>query len=472
MFKGKWKISTMLLLSLIIHLAVPHIVFAQIHTLLETKTEKMLLTDGIEIPTIPSNDPIEIPSDPIEIPKVEIPNDPIEIPKAEIPKAPVQESTSFIEQLLEWLGKQLSLILTMLCLGLALFFLSANPILGTSIMIGMAFGGLGAWMADEDVSGIAQAALIGGIAGLVGLGAGALAFRLIGGRIATMAHPWLGKWLPFIGSGGAAGVADSVSFDYMRDGKVDWKKAGLAGLLSVVIGFAGLGIVQYGGKFIAPTIVSKINDIPLTTVSVFKDGTASAPKTIGDTSFGAWLQKFSSNGESTGIGEAGKIIGKIVKEKDKTTYTNPAGNELIWVDQHPKNINRDIDNALKSSNVGKATEAKVADFVRKEKDVIGFGLRIEWPNGKTAGDLDVVTKDEIIEVKASISAFKRKPDQFDKFTNVNNTDFFNSEQKKVILYVDKPLTNLHPNDQKILETIKSKGVTIVNSLDELKEVLK
>ncbi|AUS10519.1 hypothetical protein C1X05_15200 [Laceyella sacchari] len=97
---------------------------------------------------------------------------------------------------------------------------------------------------------------------------------------------------------------------------------------------------------------------------------------------------------------------------------------------------------------------------------------MEWPNGKTAGDLDVVTKDEIIEVKASISAFKRKPDQFDKFTNVNNTDFFNSEQKKVILYVDKPLTNLHPNDQKILETIKSKGVTIVNSLDELKEVLK
>ncbi|MGX9708464.1 ParB/Srx family N-terminal domain-containing protein [Laceyella tengchongensis] len=127
---------------------------------------------------------------------------------------------------------------------------------------------------------------------MIGLGAGALAFRLIGERLATMAPPWLGKWLPFVGSGGVAGVADSASFDYMRDGKVDWKKAGLAGILSVAIGFAGLGVAQYGGKLIGPAVVSKINDIPLTAVSVFKDGTTSAPKTVGDTPFGAWLQKF------------------------------------------------------------------------------------------------------------------------------------------------------------------------------------
>ncbi|MRG27245.1 hypothetical protein, partial [Laceyella tengchongensis] len=305
---GKWKIPTILLILLIMHLNIPHLALAQTHTWLGTKSEKILLAEGIEIPSIPSNDPIEIPkveipSDPIEIPKVEIPSDPIEIPKvkipenkievpkAEIPKAPVQESTGFIDQLLKWLQQQLSLILALLCLGLGLFFLSSNPLVGISIVMGMAVGGFGAWIDDKDVSGIAQEALIGAIAGLVGLGAGALAFRLIGGRIATLAPPWLGKWLPFVGSGGTAGVADSASFDYMRDGKVDWKKAGLVGLLGVAIGFACMGVAQYGGKLVAPTIVSKINDIPLTAVSVFKDGTT-FPKTVGDTPFGVWLQKF------------------------------------------------------------------------------------------------------------------------------------------------------------------------------------
>lgn len=41
-------------------------------------------------------------------------------------------------------------------------------------------------------------------------------------------------------------------------------------------------------------------------------------------------------------------------------------------------------------------------------------------------------------------------------------------QKKVILYIDKPLTNPYPNDLIKLEVIKSKGVTVENSLDELK----
>ncbi|ERI09434.1 hypothetical protein HMPREF0083_02480 [Aneurinibacillus aneurinilyticus ATCC 12856] len=46
------------------------------------------------------------------------------------------------------------------------------------------------------------------------------------------------------------------------------------------------------------------------------------------------------------------------------------------MDQHPKNINRDIDSFLNSSNVGKATEAKVANFVRNETEVVGFGQKI------------------------------------------------------------------------------------------------
>ncbi|MGO4790023.1 PrsW family intramembrane metalloprotease [Paenibacillus sp. 2KB_20] len=167
--------------------------------------------------------------------------------------------------------------------------------------------------------------------------------------------------------------------------------------------------------------------------------------------------------------EQDETIGDVVKEGNKTKYTNPAGNELTWVDQSPKNINRDIDQFLNSKDVGKATEAKVADFVRNETEVKAYAQKVMRSDGQAAGDLDVVTKDAIIEVKASIKAVK--VDQFNKFTDPTHDLFFNPENKKVILYIDKPLSNLRPEQQAMLETIKSKGVTIVNSLEKLKGVL-
>ncbi|WP_233147047.1 PrsW family intramembrane metalloprotease [Paenibacillus selenitireducens] len=168
--------------------------------------------------------------------------------------------------------------------------------------------------------------------------------------------------------------------------------------------------------------------------------------------------------------EQDKTIGNMVKVKDKTVYTNPAGNKLTWVDQPPKNINRDINHFLNSKDVGKATEAKVADFLRKESEVTGYAQKVLKSTGEAAGDLDVVTKDAIIEVKASIRSVK--VDQLNKFTDPTHDLFFNPENKKVILYIDKPLSNLRYEQQAMLETIKSKGVTIVNSLEKLKEVLK
>ncbi|WP_458122143.1 hypothetical protein [Paenibacillus sp. Z6-24] len=163
-------------------------------------------------------------------------------------------------------------------------------------------------------------------------------------------------------------------------------------------------------------------------------------------------------------------LGNIVKDGGKTTYKNPAGNELTWVDQHPKNINRDIDSFLNSSDVGKATEAKVADFLRQQKEVTGFGQKVLKKDGQAAGDLDVVTKDEMIEVKASLKAVKEG--QLEKMTDATDEFYFNPEQKKVILYIDKPFGNLSPRDIQKLEQIKELGVTIVNSLDELGKVIK
>ncbi|GIO91402.1 MULTISPECIES: WXG100 family type VII secretion target [Paenibacillus] len=177
------------------------------------------------------------------------------------------------------------------------------------------------------------------------------------------------------------------------------------------------------------------------------------------------------NGSDNGDGTPkASNVDSIVKDGNKTKYTNQAGNELTWVDQHPKNINRDIDDFLNSSNVGKATEAKVANFLRNETEVVGFGQRIIKKDGQPAGDLDVVTKNAIIEVKASIKGVDAE--QFLKMTKQNHPDFFNPENKDIILYIDKPLANLRPEHSKMLEDIKSQGVTIVNSLEDLKEALR
>ncbi|MEC0123376.1 WXG100 family type VII secretion target [Paenibacillus pabuli] len=170
-------------------------------------------------------------------------------------------------------------------------------------------------------------------------------------------------------------------------------------------------------------------------------------------------------GSGGGKGKEGNV-GSIVRDGNKIKYTNPAGNELTFVDQHPKNINRDVVNFLKSPDVGKATEAKVADFINKEQQITAFGQKILKENGEAAGDLDVVTKSAIIEVKASIKAVKE--DQFNKFMDKNHEFFFNPEQKQVILYIDKPLTNLRSEHVLMLERIEKQGVTVVNSLEELK----
>lgn len=162
--------------------------------------------------------------------------------------------------------------------------------------------------------------------------------------------------------------------------------------------------------------------------------------------------------------------GSIIKEGNKTKYTNPAGNELTWVDQHPKNINRDIESFMNSSDVGKATEAKVAGFLKEEREVTGFGQKILKKDGQLAGDLDVVTKNELIEVKASIKAVKEG--QLEKMTITTDKLYFNPEQKKVILYIDKPLGNLSQSNIEKLDNIKKLGVTVVNSLEELRKVVK
>jgi hypothetical protein len=167
---------------------------------------------------------------------------------------------------------------------------------------------------------------------------------------------------------------------------------------------------------------------------------------------------------------SGKILGSIVKNNNKIEYINPAGKLLKWSEQGVNDISNSINAAKNSGNTGKIAEANVAEFLQQEgKTIEGYGLEIKRSNNTVAGDIDVMTSNELIEVKNSYSAWSGKKDQVNKFSNASVDDFMNPYNKRVILYIEQPLSALDKSN--ILNHIPS-NVTLVNSLNELKLVIK
>ncbi|WP_338552118.1 WXG100 family type VII secretion target [Paenibacillus sp. KS-LC4] len=234
---------------------------------------------------------------------------------------------------------------------------------------------------------------------------------------------------------------------------------GFGALAGAPIQVASWGLLVGGGTVVVQSGKNIPGDVSDLFSNIWKSD--SGPKGKGD------IDVPKVDIEGTG---QGPNVGSIVKDGSKTRYTNPAGNELTWVDQHPKNISRDIETFLNSPNIGKATEGKVAKFVSEQKEVTGFGQKVQRADKTPAGDFDVLTKDEIIEVKASASALK--VDQIEKYIKTNHKDFLNPENRKVIVYIEEPLVNLAPEQLQKLNKIKSMGAIVVNSLEELKGVLK
>ncbi|WP_316633141.1 fibronectin type III domain-containing protein [uncultured Flavobacterium sp.] len=172
---------------------------------------------------------------------------------------------------------------------------------------------------------------------------------------------------------------------------------------------------------------------------------------------------------------ADNVLGTIAKNGNKIEYTNPAGKLLKWTEQGINDINNAIATAknldpLNTNNIGRITEGKVADFIKQEGKIVeGFGLTIKKADNSIATDIDIITSNEIIEVKNSMAVWEKKPNQVNRFVNSTLEDFVNPQNKKAILYIEKPLSDL--DKAKILNTIPN-NVTLVNSLTELKTILK
>lgn len=90
--------------------------------------------------------------------------------------------------------------------------------------------------------------------------------------------------------------------------------------------------------------------------------------------------------------------------------------------------------------------------------------------GKPAGDIDVMTHNHIIEIKKSMSVIKM--DQIDKYVDPSNSQFFNYESREIVLYVDEVIDISNPQTIKMIQELNSKGVRVVNSLEDIGGLLK
>ncbi|MBA4542718.1 hypothetical protein H1164_07360 [Thermoactinomyces daqus] len=197
--------------------------------------------------------------------------------------------------------------------------------LGEGILAGIVISGLFSWLSGNDflgsemLSDMLFGGLSGGIGGVFGsyvsssvAGSGFVSW--LGSKIS-----WLGEAFPKILGGAVGGGTGQSLFDWFKTGKVNLRNTFVATVFGGFFAFAGWSISNHTGP-----ILSKINEIPIPKLEVgvldasgMKIPSISFGKiTVGDTEFGAWLQKFASEG--SGEGADGGLFSPNGKFKDPT----------------------------------------------------------------------------------------------------------------------------------------------------------
>ena len=183
--------------------------------------------------------------------------------------------------------------------------------------------------------------------------------------------------------------------------------------------------------------------------------------------------KTSCDSEVGGMKCSGTETVTIVKETDMfIDYMNSAGEIIRITKQTGKSIDGSIASKLNSPNIGSKVEAKVADYIKNDMgiELTDFGNKVKNSTGQVIGDIDCATKDVLIEVKSSIASVKIS--QFIKYVDNSDAQYINVLSKKVILYIDEPLVELNSINTQKLNELKKMGVEIVNSINEMKGVVK
>ncbi|MBA4602072.1 hypothetical protein [Thermoactinomyces mirandus] len=184
--------------------------------------------------------------------------------------------------------------------------------IGGGILAGELISGLLSWIlgnklfSDEMLFDMLVGGIAGGISALFGLAAGAGAagssvVRWLGTRI-----PWLGRIFPKMFGGGVAAGVDQSLWDLLKNGKINWMRTAIATGLGFVLVFGGETLGSHSDDIIKS--INRINISPVT--QYFADGTTTAPKFIGDTPLGQWLQKF---GNDSGGSEARQTVSNTIQ---------------------------------------------------------------------------------------------------------------------------------------------------------------
>ena len=163
------------------------------------------------------------------------------------------------------------------------------------------------------------------------------------------------------------------------------------------------------------------------------------------------------------------IIEELINNRIK--YTNLFKTELFWSKQFPKSIKSSIENAKISTNVGTQIEGKVADAIAAEHSIEAFGMKIKDSGNQIRGEIDVITENTIVEVKASASVIKE--DQIAKLIQENHEFFINPYKKKVIVYIDDINTSVtHSNIQMLKNLPISEGISLEIIIGNLPKLVK
>lgn len=178
--------------------------------------------------------------------------------------------------------------------------------------------------------------------------------------------------------------------------------------------------------------------------------------------------------------------GVVKTNTNKYEFANPAGQKITWPVQDPANYSNQVNAGLNSSDLGKVAEAEAMQRVMSVKPVEGF--QIERRLGlNPAAELDIVTANEIIEVKKNIGkakqsfVFTKSNGQPGQIANVKDQaidTYVNPRGKRVLLYVKEPIPinpntgSYFPSDQAYLDDLlNTHNIKVVNSLDELENII-
>ncbi|MFZ4544657.1 MAG: polymorphic toxin-type HINT domain-containing protein [Saprospiraceae bacterium] len=173
------------------------------------------------------------------------------------------------------------------------------------------------------------------------------------------------------------------------------------------------------------------------------------------------------------------LFGEIVEQATNWfKYKNFKGKTLKIDKQNASGIAKAIktvdDLPDIQSNAGKKLEAKVAKAIQQKKELKGYAVKVQRESGTPAGDMDILTEHELIEVKKSVNDITQTS-QFSKYLNIEDDDFLNHAGKKVILFIEDAASNPnHPKLKAIQSMGNAQGIQIeiiIGSLDDLKNTL-